>query len=280
MISFRKLAESLVAVMLLLTLAACGDTATSVPAISATTAVSTMSGTTATNANTSTLAAIATTTTANTSAIAVSDATTAIPTVIANTTMATTTNVVTVVNTPAANNGGSSNFTNNIDIPSISGLNEVPINQSILDYINETTGQAMSKTQTNIKFVGFKCYGSNDDVATVDNNIDQTLTAAGYKYVAIMPNTTKLVSTQGRSSGLYTKSGSPDLVISVLDAQSTASMSTELTPVAGKTLPAGIQDLESQLKSKKTVVAVIAARGYADLFTNAMATGTAAQPKK
>jgi len=296
MVSFRRFGAGLIGIMLLATaLAACGETATPVPATSAaavatttnaaaaTTVVAATSAATSAAIATTTNAVVATTTTiATTTATSVAMTTNAPMTTDAATSVVITTNATTVASTPAVNNGGGSNgtFTNNVAVPSISGLDEIQLSQPILDYFQQTTGAAMSKSSSAVKFLGFKYYGSNDDIATVANNVDKALTGAGYKYVSLGGGDDTSIS-KGKitSFGLYTKDGNPDLVISMADPKNTASINSQLTPAPGKTLPAGMQDLINQLKSKKTVVVVIAATGYAQLFSGAMATATAGAHK-
>ena len=283
-----------------LALTACGETATPLPAATSaaaitTTAVATTTSAPATTSAATTSAAVMTSVTAMTSSAATtsSPATTSAPATTsskaattATTTIATTTvdelttrSVATTAlpaGTPAVTSGGGNGtITNNLALPSIAGLEEIKLDQSILDYINHSVGDSLTKS--NVKFIAFRYFGSNDDMATVDNNVDTALKGAGYKFLSLTPGQTKLDSSGGTPFGIYSKDGSPDLIVTVQDPQSSKS-NLEATAEPGNPYPAGYDQFVNQLKSKKTIVGFVAATGYAALLgqaSGAIATATA-----
>ncbi len=285
--------------VLVLALTACGETATPLPAATSAAAITTLAA--ATTSASTTTAAATTSATVMTSAPAVassatttsspattsapittaSKATTAAPTTIATTTVdeLTTRSVATTALsavTPAiTSGGGNGTITNNLALPSIAGLEEIKLDQSILDYINHSVGDSLTKS--NVKFVAFRYFGSNDDKATVDNNVDTALKGAGYKFLSLTPGQTKLDSSGSTPFGVYSKDGSPDLIVTVQDPQSSTS-GLNATAEPGNPYPAGYDGFVNQLKSKKTIVGFVGATGYAALFgqvSGAMATVTA-----
>jgi hypothetical protein len=250
--------KTLVAVVLLLalglvSLAACGDTATPSTVVTATIASNGAAPAPTVAATITTSAATTTTTSANTT------------TTLAVT--ATTTSSVSAVTTQAA-------ATNQkLDVPAIPGLSEIPLSPDELTGINQSMKMfpAIASLNTSLKL-----YGSDSDVNTAISSIDKSLTSTGYTFNGYAGQT-KLTAMGGGAFGLYTKAGSPDLFLSIYDSGTALQFASSF----GGTPWAGYSDYINQLKSKKTIVTIYGGQGFSQAFNGgAYGFGSAPTPSK
>lgn len=161
----------------------------------------------------------------------VSSTTTAAATTVAPTTAETTTAAVTTASGTAA-----------ADVPVISGTTEVQADPSI---------SAQVAKQLGVPTLAVRLYTSDDDTAVVGDHADAALTAKGYSFG--IPNQTKPLSQDNGTVGLYSRSGSDDVLFTAVPIPANADVSGSIPGIDA----AAAQKFADQVKGKKTLLVVM-----------------------
>ena len=227
-----------------LTVAACGDTATNTPAA----ASGASTPTTGSRATTSAMTTAAMTTAAMTSSSAAMTTVATTPGSSMMTTAAMTPGSNMVMSPGATMSGAmmttssasTGTTTSGGSIPTVTDLTEIPLTSAQASELNKTL---------KINNADIKLYSSNDDAATVAATFDKTITGQGYTFG--IPGSTAPLSTNGATIGLYSKSGSNDVMFVAVAIP--AGTDTNNLSLPGFTKEE-VQQVANQLKDKKTVV--------------------------
>jgi hypothetical protein len=256
---------SLLVILLLPGLAACGDNTPTTAPVAPTTApaVTTAAAAVATTV-VSTTAALATTaapvapaTTAAPITTTAAPATTAAPVAPATTTAAPATTAAASVGTASA--------------PlklNLEGATEVTIDPTLAGILKGASvpgGSAVSDLALNL-------YSSDNDPVKLAETTDTALTAAGYKFTDLEGKNNTKLTVQGEDAiGVYLKSGAPDYYIITTGAPSLAASSAP--PGANA---ADYQKLIDQFKTKKSVLLALSGTNLYQLIKAAAPTSTVA----
>lgn len=182
--------------------------------------------------------ATATTPAATTATVTAATTSTAAPTT-ANPTIAVTTPAAT---TPAATTVASST---KADIPAISGLKEVELEQATQDeFILQIPG--LSRANAAVKF-----YVSDDQAEQTAGSVDSALIKAGYKFG--VPGQEKPNLQGDPITGLYSKSGQADLLVA------TVKIPANVDERGLELLNVNLNKFGEQLKGKKSAVFILVA---------------------
>lgn len=174
-------------------------------------------------------------------ATATPNPTTAAATSTTNTT-SNTTSAATAAATTAATSSGAAG-TNNTALPSFAGTTEVQVDQSITAEVAKQLG---------IPNLGVKLFTSDDDSTKVGDTADTSLTAQGYAFA--IPGLAKPLSQNGGSVGLYSKTGSSDILFTAVPIPNNAADVSKNIPGIDQ---AAAQKFADQIKGKKTLLIVM-----------------------
>ncbi len=128
------------------------------------------------------------------------------------------------------------------DIPAITGTTEVKVDSSI---------SAEVAKQLGVPTLAVRLYTSDDDGAVVGEHADAALTAKGYSFG--IPNQTKPLSQDNGTVGLYSRSGSDDILFLALPIPANADVSGSIPGIDA----ASAQKFTDQVKGKKTLLVVM-----------------------
>jgi hypothetical protein len=149
-----------------------------------------------------------------------------------------------------------------LTLPAIPGTTEIALDPAIRTEI-------VKQLPTQLKDAAFKLFVSDDASDKVAGGADTALTGAGYKFG--IPGQTKPVEQSGTYAGLYTKTGSPDLLFAI------TAVPTDTTQLNNLNIPgitaADAQKFLDQVKGHKTLVIVIGAPNLLQSLTQ-LATAT------
>lgn len=147
----------------------------------------------------------------------------------------------------SATSAAATSGTDSTPIPAISGTTEVQTDASI---------SAAVATQLGIPTLGVKLFTSNDDATKVGDAADAALTGSGYAFG--IPGVAKPVTQNGSTVGLYSKSGSSDILFTAVAVPAnTADVGTSIPGLDA----ASAQKFADQLKGKKTLLVVMTGPG-------------------
>jgi hypothetical protein len=128
------------------------------------------------------------------------------------------------------------------DIPSITGTTEEQVDSSI---------SAEVAKQLGVQTLAVRLYTSDDDGAVVGDHADAALTAKGYSFG--IPNQTKPISQDNGTVGLYSRSGSDDILFTAVPIPANADVSGSIPGIDA----ASAQKFTDQVKGKKTLLVVM-----------------------
>lgn len=129
-----------------------------------------------------------------------------------------------------------------VDIPAITGTTEVQVDSSI---------SAEVAKQLGVPTLAVRLYTSDDDGAVVGDHADAALTAKGYSFG--IPNQTKPISQDNGTVGLYSRSGSDDILFTAVPIPANADVSGSIPGIDA----ASAQKFTDQVKGKKTLLVVM-----------------------
>lgn len=144
--------------------------------------------------------------------------------------------------TAAATASTTASSTTTGDVPTISGTNEVKVDSSI---------SAEVAKQLGVPTLAVRLYTSDDDTAVVGDHTDAALTAKGYSFG--IPNQTKPISQDNGTVGLYSRSGSDDILFTAVPIPANADVSGSIPGIDA----ASAQKFTDQVKGKKTLLVVM-----------------------
>ncbi|MDB5082769.1 MAG: hypothetical protein JWP00_4693 [Chloroflexi bacterium] len=240
---------SLLVILLLPGLAACGDNTPTTAPVAPTTAP----------AVTTAAAAVATTVVSTTAALA----TTAAPVAPATTAAPITTTAAPATTAAASVGTASAPLKLNLE-----GATEVTIDPTLAGILKGASvpgGSAVSD-------LALTLYSSDNDPVKLAETTDSALTAAGYKFTDLEGKNNTKLTVQGEDAiGVYLKSGAPDYYIITTGAPSLAASSAP--PGANA---ADYQKLIDQFKTKKSVLLALSGTNLYQLIKAAAPTSTVA----
>lgn len=146
----------------------------------------------------------------------------------------------------------------------ITNTTQVPIDNSLV--------QTLAKNLPGVNNPVADLYVSDDSAATLANNADATLVAQGYTFA--IPGSAKPTQLGGAYIGVYSKTGSPDVVIAAADIPSNPANLAQQFNFPGIT-PDLVQKYADQLKGKKSALVVISGPGLLQALFSALASGAA-----
>jgi hypothetical protein len=132
--------------------------------------------------------------------------------------------------------------TTSASLPTISGVTEIQGDSSI---------SAEVAKQLGVPTLTVKLYTSDDDAAVVGDHADTALTGQGYSFG--IPNQTKPVSQDNGTVGLYSRSGSDDVLFTAIPVPANADVSGSIPGIDAATA----QKFTDQVKGKKTLLVVM-----------------------
>jgi len=132
--------------------------------------------------------------------------------------------------------------TSTANLPTISGVTELQVDSSI---------SAEVAKQLGVPTLAVKLYTSDDDTAVVGDHADAALTGQGYSFG--IPNQTKPISQDNGTVGLYSRSGSDDVLFTAVPVPANADVSGSIPGIDAATA----QKFTDQVKGKKTLLVVM-----------------------
>ncbi len=264
-----------VIMLLALMLVACGETATSpanttsMPTTNVTAVITTTSSITTAQASGPTAMAAGTATIAETTNGVLPNVTSIVGTAnIASTVVVGTANsAATVVvgtankvgtaaaNTPAVPGTGGAAGT--LNLPAIPNTSEIKLTQDTAQQILKAASLPASLTNATVRI-----FVSDEDPAKLATDADTAFIGGGYAFA--IPGQSKPLAQGNNTFGIYSKSGSLDVLTVVTDPAKA---------FASGTSAAGVQDIENQLKGKKSALIVVGANGMLQAIAGGQAAG-------